>query len=163
MEGKKERKCCYFKVMGSNNSRFRVVAQELTDLLCNAISVCVNDVSLFSCEETVNSKRLQSFIDAIHKVQNASTSWRDLTMACVNSGEPAHITIDKILCCYPKGTNNYRLMHIMCLCVYTVDVCVIKLLRKEEIDVKLMIDTLITYMVKRNIVMCDRLLAYLDV
>ncbi len=63
----------------------------------------------------------------------------------------------------PESEESLKIGNILCLCTYVTDVCVMLLSRNEPLDTCKIIDTLVEYMMEKNMVMCMKFLQYLDV
>lgn len=141
----------------------RYVRLELSSLLYKVIKERVNNSRLFTSYAPVNSKHLYKLKDQMRIVRSISDKWHTLTLRCANSGELPHLTIDKLLHFYPTDSECLKLSHVLCLCTYAVDVCVITLLRNDVINVNMLIETVIEYLLKRDTGICVKLLELLDI
>lgn len=138
------------------------VNYELTNLMCKYIEDNVVDFRLFNNVQDVDAKRLQNFKNQIDIVKTVSDEWLHLTHLCVDSNEPTYVTVSKILSLMPKSSSTIKISHVLCLCTYILDVCVIKLSTNKSINVCKVIETLVEYLVERNVDVCVKFLDYID-
>jgi hypothetical protein len=134
---------------------------EMTGLLYKIINECANvSVTVNRC--AVDTNRFTNLMKQMSVVRTVSNEWTDLMRLCVNAGEPICVTIRKILDLMTECGSCIRIADILCLCTYVTDLCVDILTRNNQADVCEIIETLVDYILEKNIVMCINFLHYID-
>lgn len=140
----------------------RRIRCELTNLLYKIINDCIDvPVAVNGCD--VDPKRLTNLKNQMSAVRGMSNEWTDIMHMCINKGEPICATIRKILDLVTECGSCIRIADILCLCTYVTDLCVITVSKKKDhTNVCEIVETLIEYILEKNIVMCIKFLQYLD-
>lgn len=134
---------------------------EMTTLLYNYINECANvSVTVNRCG--VDAKRFTNLKKQMSFVRNVSNEWSDMMRLCVNAGDPVCVTIRKVLDLMTECGSFIRIADILCLCTYVSDLCVDMLTRNNQTDVCEIVETLVDYILEKNIVMCIKFLHYID-
>lgn len=152
---------CGLRRLSDSFLKYRV-KYEMTNLLYKCIVDCVTDTTLFNTVHDVNAKRLQNFKNQMAVVKSVSDEWSHLVQLCIESNQPDHVTINRILSLMPNSVNTLKISHVLCLCTYILDICVKKISTKKPINVCKVIETLVEYLVERNIDVCVQFLDYID-
>lgn len=139
----------------------RRIRCEMTNLLCKIVND-VADVSVVVNSCGVDAKRFTNLKKQMSVVRNMSNEWTDMMRLCINVGEPISVTIRKILDLMTECGKCIRIADILCMCTYVTDLCVTTLSRNNKSDVSEIIDSLVDYILEKNIVMCIKFLYYLD-
>lgn len=95
-------------------------------------------------------------------VRAMSDEWSDVMRMCIDASESVSVTIRKILDLMTQCGSSIRIADILCLCTYVTDLCVALISRNDQTNVCEIIETLVDYIIDKNIVMCVRFLQYID-
>lgn len=134
---------------------------EMTNLLYKIIDDNP-DVSLAVNGCDVDVKRFTNLKKQMVIVRAMSNEWTDVMQMCINVDEPISVTIRKILDLMTEWGSRIRIADIMCLCTYVTDLCVVLISKNDQTNVCGIIETLVDYMIEKNIVMCVKFLQHID-
>lgn len=134
---------------------------EMTNLLYKTIDDRV-DLVVVKNNCGVDTKRFSNLKKQMNVVRMLTNEWADMMHMCINAGEPICVTIRKILDLMIECGNGIRIADTLCLCTYVSDLCVTMLSRNDKADVCIVIETLVDYLLDKNIVICIKFLHYLD-
>lgn len=140
----------------------RRIRCEITNLLYKIIDEGANDPVDVSNKCTVDTKRFTNLKKQMSVVRNVSNEWTDLMRMCINGGKPISVSIRKIFDLMTQSGACIRIADILCMCTYVTDLCVITMPRNYQTAVCEIIESLVDYILEKNIVMCIKFLHYLD-
>ena len=152
---------CGFQGLAGHVLKHRVNC-ELTNLLYKCIEDCVVDFRLFNSVYEVEAKRLQNFKNQMSIVKSLSDDWRNITQLCLDSDKPPHVTVRRSLSLMPESNNTMKISHVLCLCTYVLDVCVLSLSANKPINVCKVVEILVEYLVEKNVDVCVEFLEFID-
>lgn len=121
-----------------------------------------HDVSITVNRCGVDTKRFTNLKKQMSFVRTMSNDWLDMMRMCINTGEPICLTIRKILDLMTECGRCIRIADLLCMCAYVTDLCVVMLSRDDQTDVCVIIDTLVDYILEKNIAICIKFLHYID-
>lgn len=134
---------------------------EMTSLLYKIVNEN-SDVTVPVNSCVVDAKRLTNLENQMSVVRNISNDWSALMRLCINKGESISVTIKKILDLMTEGGTCIRITDILCMCTYVSDLCVFTMSSNDQGYVCEIIETLVDYLIDKNIVMCIKFLHYID-
>ena len=62
----------------------------------------------------------------------------------------------------PESNNTMKISHVLCLCTYVLDVCVLSLTANKPINVCKVVEILVEYLVEKNVDVCVEFLEFID-
>lgn len=134
---------------------------EITNLLYKIIDDNP-DTSLALNGCAIDVKHFTNLRNQMAIVRAMSDEWSDVMRMCIDASESVSVTIRKILDLMTQCGSSIRIADILCLCTYVTDLCVALISRNDQTNVCEIIETLVDYIIDKNIVMCVRFLQYID-
>ena len=136
------------------------VKRDLTALLCQVVA---EDSIGYTTTYTVSSVRMQAMKWCMSQVRSACENWSHVLHMGLLTTKPSHVSICEIAEYIGYNLQNvFKVGHIMALCTYVCDFCVIKTCKNELIDVHATMDSLASFLVDKDLDICVEFLKYLD-
>lgn len=147
-------RCCGYGVSKEH------VEYELTALLCNAIA---EESECYTSDFVVSYQRLCAAKKQMEMVRTRAKEWPKLLQMGANVTEPCHVSVCDIAECMNNCLRNvFKLGHLITLCTYVTDVCVLKLCKNDPVDVYTAVVNLVKILVAKNFDTCVKFLNYID-
>ena len=144
---------------GLKNSE-QCVKSDLTALLCQVVA---EDSIGYTTAYRVSSVRLHAIKRGMSQVRSACENWPQILHMGMLTTKPSHVSICEIAEYIGYNLQNvFKIGHVMALCTYVTDFCVIKMCKNELIDVYATMDSLVSFLVDKNLDMCVEFLKHLD-
>ena len=105
----------------------------------------------FSSQLYVDLHTVVKLEEKMEFVRRSNVNWNNLLSAAVNSSYPLHEYMYHVLYHMFELSTECKFSHFLCILTYVTDVCVLKIMNKENVDVGKTIDCLFSFLSDKNV------------
>lgn len=114
-------------------------------------------------DPAAESVRLSNFKEKMAAVRGLSNSWDSMSNFCIKDRVSVCANLRKVLDIVCKCRNEMGITEIMCMCTYVSEVCLVLISKDEKHEISKIVETLVDYMLDRNMMSCVHFLDWLDI
>lgn len=125
-----------------NYAMKRYAKYKLRTLLCDAVHNAVNDIDCVSC--------CSKFKRCSDRVRQLAEDWHTMVQTFTDKCTDVTSGLVDVLNCLPSKDGEFNMCHVVCFCVFSIDLCALMLNRKQHVNVENVMRCLVETLFCRN-------------
>lgn len=125
-----------------NYVKKQYVVYMMKSLLCNAVNNAINDI-----DRTQGCLRFKKQTECVRQLAD---DWHAMVETVADKYADVKSTLVDVVNCFPLKNDKFNKSHVVCFCAFSVDLCVLMLNRKQDVNVNNVMQCLVESLISKN-------------